>query len=222
MFPCLPFHCPGSGCKHTALPIPGESRSPAGDCPDGGAPSLGPHSGWPTPKPTHPASSVPICLVTSSRTAWSTSCPTRAHGSVCSPSGAWRALTTLTPASSMATGTFPWPLWGPGLCWAMLGLHRGPSLAFRGPPVFHERELDRHCQPGTVIAEVVGIFRCVFNRWLLSIMWFHLSFSIRGPQRGQFCHPGEIWQCLGSFLIVKMGGREEDFCWHLVGRGRGG
>lgn len=27
-------------------------------------------SGWPTPKPTHPASSVPTCLVTSSRTAW--------------------------------------------------------------------------------------------------------------------------------------------------------
>lgn len=29
-----------------------------------------PHSAWPTPKPTRPASSVPICLVTSSRTAW--------------------------------------------------------------------------------------------------------------------------------------------------------
>lgn len=62
------------------------------------------HSGWPTPKPTHPASSVPICLVTSSRTAWLTSCPTRAPGSAYNPSGAWKAPTTLTPASLMVTG----------------------------------------------------------------------------------------------------------------------
>ena len=121
-----------------------------------------PHSGWPTPKPTHPASSVPICLVTSSRTAWSTSCPTRAHGSVFSPSGVWRAPTTLTPASLMATGTCPWPLQGP---WPLPGDAEAPERSQPCPRGASSLawERARHTLPVSVTAEVEGIFRHVFN-----------------------------------------------------------
>lgn len=60
--------------------------------------------GWPTPKPTRLASSVPTCPATSSRTAWSTSCLSSPPASACSPSAASRAPTTSTPAASTATG----------------------------------------------------------------------------------------------------------------------
>lgn len=59
---------------------------------------------WPTPKPTHPASSAPTCPATSSRTAWSTSCLSSPPASACSPSVASRAPTTSMPAASTATG----------------------------------------------------------------------------------------------------------------------
>lgn len=72
--PPLPHtpHPPRSGWEDAQprWPSPGESWPPAGGCPAVTPGLLCPRSGWPTPKPTHPASSVPICLVTSSRTAW--------------------------------------------------------------------------------------------------------------------------------------------------------
>lgn len=62
---------------------------------------------WPTPKPTHHASSAPTCPATSSRTGWSTSCLLSPLVSACSPSVVLRAPTTSTPASLMDTGIRP-------------------------------------------------------------------------------------------------------------------
>lgn len=65
---------------------------------------VSPFSAWPIPKPTHRGSWQPICLATSSRTDWSTSCPMKPPGSACSQSEAWRAQTTSTPATLTDTG----------------------------------------------------------------------------------------------------------------------